>query len=85
MGGGLIGPPKMTLKKWVYKTVHFELILPVLHNSFNFEIARPNLWIIENLFYSIIGPSSSFSGYFHFRAPEEGQILIFDKCVLYNF
>ena len=35
--GGRTGPPKMTFKKSGYiKIVHFELILPVLHNSFNF-------------------------------------------------
>ena len=46
--GGRIGSPKMTFKKSGYiKIVQFELVLPVLHNFFNFwdKITKPgNYW-----------------------------------------
>ena len=49
--GGRTGPPKVTLKVGtVYiKRMHFELILPVLHNSFNFWDRLPNLGVNENI------------------------------------
>ena len=52
--GGRTGPLKMTLQKSGYiKIVHFEPILPVLHNSSIFEIDLPNHGINENIYQSI--------------------------------